>query len=135
MMFGPGHTEDNNNNNNINRYLETFPIENYITALTKTEMHNKQQNLIGKATYTMFEKNEKSLNREEMCFQKFFKLVCGLSGVNEKRDVVPCCGCSYSECAIARFALGPRNGKQKWLSRRAKIRARWVMKCKAILDI
>ena len=50
---------NNNNHNNNNRYLETLPIENYITAFTKTEMHNKQQNLIGKATYTMFEKNEK----------------------------------------------------------------------------
>ena len=48
-----------NINNNNNRYLETLPIENYITALTKTEMHNKQQNLNGKATYTMFEKNGK----------------------------------------------------------------------------
>ena len=27
-----------------------------------------------------------------------------------------------------------RNGKQKWVSRRAKIGARWVMKSKAILD-
>ena len=27
----------NNNNNNSNRYLETLPIENYITALTKTK--------------------------------------------------------------------------------------------------
>ena len=100
MTFGPGHTEDNNNNNNINRYLETFPIENYITALTKTEMHNKQQNLIGKATYTMFEKQEKkgkSLNREEMCFQKFLKLVCGFCGFNERRYFVPFCGCSYME--------------------------------------
>ena len=30
---------------------------------------------------------------------------------------------------------GPRNGKQKWVSRRAKIMARWGMKCKATLDI
>ena len=28
-----------------------------------------------------------------------------------------------------------RNGKQKWISRRAKIMARWGMKCKATLDI
>ena len=70
-----------------------------------------------------------------MCFQKFFELVSGFSGFNERRDVVPFCGCSNSECAIARFATGPRNGKQKWVSRRAKIRARWVMKSKAILDI
>ena len=44
-----------------------------------------------------------------MCFQKFFELVSGFSG---RRDVVPFCGCSYSECAIARFAAGPRNGNK-----------------------
>ena len=59
-------------------------------------MNSKQKSLIGKATYTMFEKNEKKRK-----FQKFFKLVCGFYGFHEGRG--------YSECAIARFAKGPRN--------------------------
>ena len=70
-----------------------------------------------------------------MCSQKFFKLVCGFCSFNERRDVVPFCESCYSECASTKFATGPRNGKQKWVPRGAKIRARWVMKSKAILKI
>ena len=53
-----------------------LPIENHITALTKTEMHIKQQNLSGKATYTMFEKIRKreKLKQERDVFSEVFQI-------------------------------------------------------------
>ena len=50
-----------------------------------------------------------------MCLQKFFELV---------RDIVPFCGCSYSECAIARFASGPIGTVSKNESREERILGR-----------
>ena len=78
------------NNNNNNRYLETLPIKTYrpITAFTKTEKAHETTTFLFQESYKHIEeKNEKrrkALTREEMCVQKFLKLVCGFSGSNER---------------------------------------------------
>ena len=49
-----------------------------------------------------------------MCFQKFFELVSGFSGFNERRDVVPFCGCSHCDFIVAfRFSRHFTNNFQK----------------------
>ena len=77
VPLSKGLKNNNNNNNNSNKYLETLPLENYITAFfPKLKLGRTNNKMLSEKLhmYTMLEKNEKKrkLKRGRDVFSEVF---------------------------------------------------------------